>query len=117
MVRRVVKRCDTCQKAKKSSNKDYSTGGTLSVGRPWQQVAVDLVGPMPTTPNGNKWILVLTDHFTHWQDALPLPSATAATIAQALDQRVFTYFGLPEVIHSDRGTQFESEIFTELCAL
>ena len=32
MVRRVVKKCDTCQKAKKSSNKDHSTGGTLSVG-------------------------------------------------------------------------------------
>ena len=117
MVRRVVKRCDTCQKAKKSSNKDHSSGGTLSVGRPWQQVAVDLVGPMPTTPSGNKWILVLTDHFTRWQNALPLQSATAPAIAQALDQRVFTYFGLPEVIHSDRGTQFESELFTELCAL
>ena len=55
--------------------------------------------------------------FHHWQDALLLPSATATTIAQALDKRVFTYFGLPEVIHSDRGTQFESEIFTELCSL
>ena len=117
MVKRVVKRCDTCQKAKKSININHSTGGTLSVGRPLQQVAVDLVGPMPTTPCGNKWILVLTDRFTRWQDALPLQSATATTIAQALNERVFTYFGLPEVMQSNRGTQFESEIFTELCSL
>lgn len=35
----------------------------LYAGRLWQVVAVDLVGPMPLTPSGNSWILVLTDEY------------------------------------------------------
>jgi hypothetical protein len=62
-------------------------------------------------------VLVLTDHFTRWQDALALPDATAPVVADALDSRVFSYFGLPEEIHSDRGAQFEGDLMTELCGL
>ena len=115
-VRRIIRACDTCQVSKKSCLSTKARGNLL-VGRPWQQVAIDLVGPMPTTKSGNKWILVLTDHFTRWQDALAIPDATASEVAQALDKRVLCYFGLPECIHSDRGTQFESELFQELCDL
>ena len=72
---------------------------------------------MPTTPRGNKWILVLTDHFTRWQDAIALPDATAPVVATALDDQVFCYFGLPEQIHTDQGAQFESQLMKELCQL
>ena len=68
-------------------------------------------------PRGNRWILVLTDHFTRWQDALALPDATAPVVAHALDERVFCYLGLPEQIHSDQGAQFESQLLSELCRL
>jgi len=71
----------------------------LFAGQPWQVVAVDLVRPMPPTPRGNSWILVLTDHFTRWADALAIPEGSAPTVAKVLDQNVFCYFGLPEQIH------------------
>ena len=87
----------------------------MYTGRPWQKVAVDQVGPLHKTPRGNKWILVVSDHFSRWQDALPLPEATAPTVATALDERVFSYLGLPEQLHSDQGAQFESQLMTELC--
>jgi len=70
---------------------------------------------MPTTVRGNNWILVLTDHFTQWADALATPDASAAMVAKALDQQVFCYFGLPEQIHSDQGTQFQSQLMSDLC--
>ncbi len=76
-----------------------------------------MVGPLPVTSQGNKWILVLSDHFTRWHDALPIPDATAPTIASTLDTKVFSVLGLPEEIHSDRGTQFESDLLSELCNL
>ena len=72
---------------------------------------------MPKTRRGNQWILVLTDHLTRWQDALPIPDGTAPTVATTLDERVFCYFGLPEQIHSDLGRQFRSQQMSELCAL
>ena len=89
----------------------------MYAGRPWQKVAVDLVGPMPETPAGNRWILVIMDHFTRWQDAIAIPAATTPVVAATLDQRVFCYLGLPEHLHSDQGAQFESQLMEELCTL
>ena len=114
-VRRLLRTCEICQRAKSGGLLPSSRAGPLWVGRPWQKVAIDLVGPLPETLRGNKWVLVLTDHFTRWQDALPLSDATAPVVAEALDSRVFCYFGLPEELHSDRGSQFEGELMTELC--
>jgi len=76
-VRHLVYHCEVCQAAKKGGAHKSSGRRRLHCGRPWQVVAVDLVGPMPLTPRGNKWILVLTDHFTRWQDVLAIPDATA----------------------------------------
>ena len=103
-TRRLVNTCEICQIAKKGIKPATLSGGNLNAGRPWQKLAIDLVGQMPTTASGNKWILVMTDHFTRWHHAIALPDATAPTIANALDNQVFCYFGLPEEIHSDRGT-------------
>ena len=84
------------------------TEDRLLVGRPWQKVAVDFVGPMPETTRGNRWILILVDHFTRWRDALAIPDATAPVVTSALDERVFRYMKLPEQIHTDQRAQFES---------
>jgi len=72
---------------------------------------------MPLTPRGNSWILVLTDHFTRWADALAIPNVSAPTVARVLDQHVFCYFGLPGQIHSDQGAQFHSQVMSDLCRL
>ena len=114
-VRRVVRSCEVCQAAKSGGNHQPGGRQRLFVGRPWQKVAVDLVGPMPETTRGNRWILVLTDHFTRWQDAIALPDATAPVVATALDERVFCYLGLPEQIRTVQGAQFESSLMAELC--
>jgi hypothetical protein len=62
-------------------------------------------------------VLVVADHFTRWRDALPIPDGTAATVAQTLEDRVFSYLGVPEQLHSDQGAQFESKLMKELCAI
>ena len=60
---------------------------------------------------------MVSNHFSRWQDALPLPEATAPVVAMALDKRVFSYLGIPEQLHSDHGAQFESQLITKLCQL
>ena len=116
-VRRLLKTCEVCQLAKHGGLETTQGRRRLHAGRPWQTVAVDLVGPMPMTSRGHQWILVLTDHFTRWQDALAIRDATAPVVATALDEKVFCYLGLPERLHSDQGAQFESSLMTELCHL
>jgi len=88
-VRLRIKQCEICQASKHGRLPGEAGRRRLYAGRPWQVVAVDLVGPMPMTPRGNSWILVLTDHFTRWAGALAIPDASAPTVAGVLDQRVF----------------------------
>jgi len=114
-VRLRIRQCEVCQASKHRRPTETTGRRRLYAGRPWQVMAVDLVGPMPTTDRGNSWILVLTDHFTWWADALAIPDASAPTVAWVLDQRVFCYFGLPEQIHTDQGAQFQSQLMKDLC--
>jgi len=100
-VRLRVRQCEICQASKHGRLPGEAERRRLYAGRPLQVVAVNLVGPMPPTPRGNIWILVLTDHSTRWTDALAIPDASASTVARVLDQHVFSYLGLPEQINSD----------------
>ena len=61
--------------------------------------------------------MVLTNHFTHWQDTLPLPEATAPTVAITLNERVLCYFGSLAQIPTDMRMQFQPQLMMELCAL
>jgi len=114
-VRLQVQQCEICQASRHGCSTETTGRRRLYAGRPWQIVAVDLVGPMPMSTRGNNWILVLTDHFTRWADALAIPDASAPTVARALDQHVFCYFRLPEQIHTDQGAQFQSQLIKVLC--
>lgn len=116
LIRRLITRCTQCQQAKTRGQKQRADNH-LHAGRPWQVLAIDLYGPFPKTQRGNSVVLVMTDHFTRWSDAIPLPDGKAVTIAKALDERVFAYFGIPEAIHSDQGQQFQSELFLACCEL
>ena len=63
-VRRIVQSCEVCQKAKSWGLQATGGRGRMYAGWTWQKVAVDLVGPMSETRAGNRWILVVMDHFT-----------------------------------------------------
>ena len=80
-------------------------------------VTVDILGPLPQTPSGNKYVLVAGDYFTKWIEAYAIPNQEAITIAQKLLDEMFCRFSLPEKLHSDQGRQFESEIVKQLCRL
>lgn len=56
------------------------------------RLATDLLGPLPETPQGNKYILVVTDHFTKWVEAIPVPDQTAQTCAHHI-LKVICQFG------------------------
>ena len=43
---------------------------------------MDLIGPLPETPRGNKYIVTLTDYLSKWAEAAPLPSKHADGVAR-----------------------------------
>ena len=54
------------------------------VGVPFQRIAMDIVGPLPRTQRGNRFILVISDYATRYPEAIPLKGVTAAKVADML---------------------------------
>ncbi|KAL5505959.1 hypothetical protein EMCRGX_G007511 [Ephydatia muelleri] len=105
--------CNICQRTKPTAPK-RATLINIPVGRPWQMVAVDIL-EVPVSSNSNRYILVVQDYVTKWADARPIPDQTAVRITREL-VHIFAGYGIPEIIHSDQGRNFESTIFQQTMA-
>jgi hypothetical protein len=76
-------------------------------------VAADVAGPWPTT-DGFSFVLVMTCLFSRFTLLMPLVSTTALETAQVLLRNWILVFGPMRRLLTDRGTNFTSEIITEL---
>jgi hypothetical protein len=91
--------------------------GNMSVGAPMDRLLIDILGPLPRTPRGNRYILVTMDHFSKWVEILPIPDQTSETCAEKILNEVIARYGCPLSIHSDQGRNFESNLFQEFCKI
>ena len=82
-----------------------------------EHVALDVLGPLPETNQGNKYILIAMDYFSRWSEAYARPNQEAVTIADVLVSQLFRQFGVPGKLHSDQGRNFESSVFQEVYTL
>ncbi|GBM18796.1 Retrovirus-related Pol polyprotein from transposon 412 [Araneus ventricosus] len=80
-------------------------------------MALDILGSFPVTTRGNRYVLILMDYFTKWPEAILIPDQEASTVAEVLVRTWISHYGVPMILHSDQGTNFNSSLFTELCKL
>lgn len=59
----------------------------------------------------------MADYFSKWAEAFPKPNQEDCTLADLLMKEVVCRFGVPLLIHSDQGSNFESAVFTEMCQI
>jgi hypothetical protein len=109
--------CQGCQARKGPPRIPRGNMQSYVVGAPMERVALDILGPLPESQNGNKYILIIADYFTRWTEAYPMPNQEAQTVAKIFMQEFVCRFGVPRQVHSDQGRQFESGVFQELCRL
>lgn len=113
-VTNYCKSCMVCAECKtgKSSKAPLTT---MTTGSPMQRVHIDVIGPLPRTKKGNKYILTVQCAFTKWSEAYATRNQTAATCASKLVTEWIHRYGVPDNIHSDQGRNFESSVFKEMC--
>ena len=112
-VRAYVKSCDECQK--RGKNKRTEPLHPIKVGRPFDRVGMDIVGPLPKTKRGNVYIVVATDYLTKWPEARAIPNQKAATVSVFFYEDIICRHGCPKELLTDRGTHFVNEIMRSLC--
>ena len=76
-----------------------------------ERVAVDVLGHLPESEQENKYLLIVADYFTKWTEAFPIRDQEATTVAEIMVKEVVSRYGVPLVLHSDQGCNFESTTF------
>jgi len=110
-IKRYVRSCDVCQRLGKGGKPPPASLHNLPVmSEPFSRIAIDIVGPLPKCRDtGNRFILTIIDHCTHFPEAVPLVTHEAADVAKALIT-VFSRYGFVDEILSDCGSEFMSKL-------
>jgi len=116
-VMRYVSSCDLCQRNVSKGTVGKAPLGSLpAIGTPFSVICIDFIGPLSPPPDRNRWILTIIDMCTRFPECIPLRDISSSSVTEAL-LGVFSGVGLPDRIHSDRGSQFTSEMMQQLYRL
>ncbi len=81
----------------------------------FSHVHVDLVGPLPVEEDGSRFLFTMVNRSSRWLKAVPLKNAEMSFCVDALIGMWIAWFGVPAVLTSDRGQQFISQVWADLC--
>ena len=115
-IRVWCEQCMACQTRRSPVPKRRAPMGGSLVDRPLQRVAADIL-ELPVTTQGNRYVLVVEDYFTKYVNVYALSNQTAHTVARCLFEDFVLVHGVPEVLHTDQGRQFEADVIQSLCRM
>ena len=112
-----VRGCEVCDQQRNHYPNPHAALGHLPADQPFASLYIDIVGGHGSLllGAGPKSILTMIDGLTGWAEAVPIDDQRAETVARVVYSEWIAHYGAPEQIHSDRGAQFESALFEELC--
>ncbi|GJW60363.1 reverse transcriptase domain-containing protein [Tanacetum coccineum] len=96
----------------KISHRDEMPQNAIQVCEIFDVWGIDFMGPFPSS-RGNKYILVAVDYLSKWVEAKALPTNDARVVVKFL-KSLFSRFGAPRAIISDRGTHFCNDKFDKV---
>ena len=102
-----LSQCVACMKRKSPVGRHHPLGN-IPTGHRWDRIAMDILDVCDPTPEGFRYILVIADYFSKWTEAFPMKNKCADTVADILVENIILRFGMPQVIHSDQGREFEN---------
>ncbi|XP_043804435.1 uncharacterized protein LOC122721306 [Manihot esculenta] len=108
-----VRRCDICQRFANAINVPATLQSSIS--SPWlfSQWGIDILGPFPKTTRQKKFVVVVVEYFSKWPEAEAIPIITARKMIDFVWGNIICRFGIPRILISDNGRQFDCRTFKE----
>ena len=112
-ARRFVQHCDKCQRFANLLHSPPEVLVPMTAPWPFTQWGLDIMGPFPIGRRQLKFLVVAIDYFTKWVEAEPLATITKKNIQNFVWKAVICRFGIPRVLVSDNGKQFDNPRFRQ----
>jgi hypothetical protein len=113
-VARYERGCETCQKVKLSNIGSYGYMDSRHTYEAGSTVCCDLIGPLPRSPAGNGYALVIVDELTRFIEVYPLRHATSKSVVDKFTEYCCRYVW-PRTVRTDNETQFTSKVWSQVC--
>ena len=106
--------CNTCQHIKPGVARRHVRGKMklFIATKPFELISVDIVGPLPTSHSGNRYIVSMIDKFSRYCMLVPVLDITALSTVKAIDKWITTFGPLQSML-SDNGPQFISSMYRD----
>ena len=114
-IKQRVRLCGRCIRRKTAPTKAAELVNITS-SAPMELVCIDFLS-LEKSKGGHENILVITDHFSRYAQAIPIRNQKATTTAKVLFENFFLHYGFPAVLHSDKGANFEWKVIRKLCEI
>lgn len=112
-IQEYVRTCALCQK--RARGKEVAPLESIDRSpEPFRHVGIDIMGPLPITMTGKRYVVVAIDLFTKWVEARALQDADAQSIAAFIHEDIICRHGTPQFLTSDQGTEFVNEMIRAL---
>ncbi|CAG8704610.1 27017_t:CDS:2 [Dentiscutata erythropus] len=79
------------------------------------KVGIDIIGPLPPTKIGNKYIVVATEYLTRWPEARAMSDTSAPSVASFIIEDIICRHGSPRELLSDQGKHFDNNLVEAIC--
>lgn len=112
-----VSRCTGCARNRLDERKHTSMLKLFPATEPFASLAMDILGPLPESEGGYKFILVIVDRFSKLTRAFPMREKTAVEVASAFVDVWIASYGIPDSVLTDNGPQFASVFFQGVLGL
>ncbi|GJS81447.1 reverse transcriptase domain-containing protein [Tanacetum coccineum] len=111
----IIQSCDACQIHSSVSRLPKKEMTSVTASWPFIQWGIDIIGPLPEALGKVNFLIVVVDYFTKWVKAKPLASVTGKHVERFVWEHIICHFGIPQMIVSDNGKQFEEGAFPQFC--
>lgn len=107
--------CNGCQRFGQLRHMPATVLKTIPITWPFAIWGLDMVDPFKRARAGMTHLLVAVDKFTKWIEAKPIRKLDGATVVTFFTD-IINWFGYPNSIITDNGTNFAKEAFARFCS-